>query len=154
MLKEEQVHVLTLMHELEKNLGILYTLFSEKFPNYSKLWDHLSREEQKHAEEVRKLYQNSYNGQVIFEKGDIKAEHVQSIIDYIKNVNDIAMRGQLTAQKALSITYDFESSVLDKSLFNHFEVALPFVNVIEGLRTESQKHALMAKEELDKFPGP
>jgi len=152
MLMQQQILVLMRMHELEKSLGELYALFSEKFPEYSKLWDHLGREEQNHAEAVRKLYQESYKGEVVFEEGNIKAEGVQSVIDYVKETSSLTTRGQLSAVKALSITYDIEGSVLDKTIFKHFRVTPQFVDTIRMLQQETQGHAQMAKDELDKVP--
>jgi len=153
MLQEQQIQVLMRMHELEKSIGELYALFSGKFPEYSELWDHLSREEQNHAESVRKLYQESYKGMVVFDEGNIKPEGVQSVIDYVKEVGCSAERGHMTALKALEVTHDLESSVLDRSIFSHFKVAIQFIDVIQALRRETQMHAVMAKEVLDSCGG-
>ena len=73
MLQDQQIQILMRMHELEKSIGELYSLFSEKFPECGKLWIALSRDEQGHAEAMRKLYQVSYEGQAVFEEENINS---------------------------------------------------------------------------------
>jgi hypothetical protein len=152
MLKDEQIKVLMGMYDLEKSIGELYALFSEKFPEHGGLWNQLSREERGHAEAVRKLYQVSYEGQSIFKECSIKVEAVRSVIDHVKTTHDLATRGKVSALKALTTTYDLENSLLEKTIFTHFKVTAQYADVLETLHRETQKHALMAKREMEALP--
>ena len=126
-----------LFHELEKTLGDVYVLFAEKFPEHNNLWQTLIKEEQEHAEAVRKLYQLTYKGQALFDEGVIKAEGVQSIIDYVKDTCDPAKLGKLTAKQALMITHDIEKSLIKRDLFSHFRVSFQFGDMLRCLREGS-----------------
>ena len=152
MIKDEQIQILMHMHTLEKSIGELYALFAEKFPDHAELWLHLSRDEEGHAEAVRKLYQASYEGQTVFLEGNMKAEAVQSVIDYVKDVHELALAGKIAILKALTVAYDLENSLLEKKFFTHFKVKSDFVDVLQTLQRETQKHARMAKTEIDTLP--
>jgi len=151
MLEDKQIQILMSMHELEKSMGDLYSLFLDKFPDSGELWKLLSREEQGHAKAIQTLYQASYDGKTVFEEGSIKAEAVQSVIDYVKEIRDQTMRGKLPLIRALTITYDLENSMLEKTVFEHFKGTSEFIGMMQTLRRETQKHALLAKKEIDKF---
>ena len=151
MLQEHQIKILMLSYELEKTLHELYLLFSEKFSDHNNLWDPLIKEEEAHAEAVRKLYQLSYDGKCVFDEGKIKPAALQSIIDYLKNIIETARQGKLDACKAITFTVDVENSLLEKDIFRHFKVSPQFSGMLQALHEGTRSHAQLAKKELEKI---
>jgi|WetSurMetagenome_2_1015567.scaffolds.fasta_scaffold00081_27 hypothetical protein len=151
MLPDYQIKILMLMHELENTLGDLYTLFAERVPEHSDLWNTLTKEELEHAEAVRTLYKLTYEGESYFEEDKIKPEAIQSIIDRVKDACDRAKQEMFTAEQALTLTYDLESSLIAKNTFRCFDVSPKFDRMLEHLRGDSEHHAQLAKYELDKI---
>jgi len=151
MLENYQIKTLMLIHELEKSLGEMYTIFRELFPEYNNLWSLLIKEEYGHSEAVRKLYKMTYEGKVLFREGNIKPEGVQSVVDYLKTVHDNARLGRYTTEKALIIAYDVERSIIEKDIFDHFNVAPELANMLNILIIGTKRHAELIKEKIDKL---
>jgi len=150
MLKDNQIKILMLVHELEKTLAEIYELFAEKFPEHTTLWQTLIKEEQEHAEAVRKLYKLTYERQASFAEGIIKVEGVQSIIDYAKSVGEAAKLGKFTALQALTKAHEIEKSLIEREIFGHFRVSSQFTDMLRYLHDGSQNHVQLTKNELDK----
>jgi len=150
MQTDYQIKILMLFHELEKALGDMYMLFAERFPEHNNLWHRLIKEEQEHAEAVQKLYQLTYQGQALFDEGIIKAEGVQTIIDYVKDACAAEKPGSITALQALTTAHDLEKSLIAKSIFSHFRVSPQFADMLRYLREGSLSHIDLTKNELDK----
>lgn len=151
MLQDYQIKTLMLVYELEKSLSDLYIIFKERFPEHNILWETLIKEEYEHAEAVRKLYRLTYEKQVLFKEGNIKPEGVQSVIDYLKTICNNAKQGQYTAKQALSLAYDIEKSLIEKNIFNHFNVAPQLANLLSFLIIGTKNHIELVKQELDNF---
>jgi hypothetical protein len=149
MLNSKQTRVVIQLHELEKNIGKLYALFAEKYPDQRELWMRLSQEEEGHAEALHKLYDASLEGRAVFEEGKISHEGVQLVIEHVRTVYRCAMQGKISALKALSIGYDLENSLLEKAVFQCFKVTSEFADMLQTLRGETQKHALLTKNEIN-----
>ena len=150
MLKDNQIKILMLVHELEKTLGEIYGLFAEKFPEYNTLWQTLIQDELSHAEAVRKLYQLTYERKSAFHEGILKVEGVQSIIDYVKGVCEAAKLGKLTALQALKTAHDIEKSLIERNIFRHFKVTPQFAEMLKYLHDGAQHHIELTKNALDK----
>ena len=140
-----------LFNELEKALGDMYELFAERFPEHNDLWQTLIKEEREHAEAVQKLYQLTYQREALFDEGIIKAEGVQSIIDYVRDTCNIARLGKYSAMQALTTAHDLEKSLIAKSIFSHFKVSPQFADMLRYLREGSQNHIELTKNELNKI---
>ena len=139
-----------LVHEFEKSLGDLYTVFNAQFPEYSAIWELLIREEYEHAEAVRKLYRLTYDKKVEFDEGKIKPEGVQAILDYLKPIYENAQQGQYTVKQALTISYDLEKTIIDNNIFDYFKGTGKLINTIDFLVFGTKRHAEILKIEVDK----
>jgi len=149
MLKDNQIKILMLVHELEKTLRGVYMQFSDKFPEHNDLWNILIKEEQEHADAAQKLYQLTYEGQSLFDEGGIKAEAIQSIVDYLNGISDAAQRGKYTSIKAIAITCEIENTLIEKDFFSHFKVSPKYANMLQILDEGSKSHAQLARKKLD-----
>jgi hypothetical protein len=148
MLKDEQIKLLMLLYEVEKVLGDIYVVFSEQFPSHNDLWEVLIREEHGHAEAVRELYKLCYEGKSVVSEAAFNPQAVQSIIDYSKDILQNAKKKKYPIDKALSITYDLERSLVEKDVFKHFKVAPEYKDRLMVLHTETQRHIAMLEDRL------
>lgn len=154
MIKDYQIKILMLMHDVEKFLGEIYEIFSEKYPEHNNLWKILIKEELKHAEAVRMLYREIYEGHVLFDEGRVKTYTVKSVIEYLQGVHDNARRGKYTARQAVAVTYDMERSLIEKDVFKHFKSdSIKLINVLNALNKDTLWHIDIAKKELDSIQG-
>lgn len=151
MLTATQVKILNLMYELEETVGDIYDLFAANFPEYIDLWNLLSKEEKEHAAAVRSFYHLTYEGKASFDEGVIKPEGVQSIVEHLKMTYQSARKGEFTAEQALFIASDIEKSLLERDIFNHFNVSYEFADMLRHLQEGCQKHLQFVNAELDKI---
>jgi rubrerythrin len=150
MLQDSQIKALMLVHEFEKSLGDLYTVFNAQFPEYSAIWELLIKEEYEHAEAVRKLYRLTYDKKVVFDEGKIKPEGVQAILDYLKPIYENAQNSKYTVKKALTIACDLEKSIIENNIFDYFKGTDEIQNTINFLVFGTKRHAEILKAELAK----
>ena len=150
MLEENQIKILMGMRELEQSLAEMYALFLEKFPEHKKLWSVLVKEELEHAEAVQKFYQLTYKNDAAFSEGSTRLSAVEAIIDYVKKTCEIGRRDALTAEQALELSRDIEKSLIAKNIFKYFKVRLEYSSLLNRLRAESEHHAQLVQEEIDR----
>lgn len=151
MMEDHQIKTLMLLHELEEALGNMYVTFSQEYPEHNVLWKRLIAEEQQHAEAVRALYRQIYQGKVLFDEGAIKHAAVQSIIDYIKNITDSAHQKKFSEKQIISHSLDVEKSLIERRLFDHFKVSSEFADVLRTLQEGSESHGALVEKELAKI---
>ncbi len=153
MLKDSQIKMLMLMHDMEEMLGDIYELFASQHPAHSALWSLLVREERLHAGAIRTLYRLTYEGRSLFDEGVIKADALQSIMEYMQETYARAKKGAMTAEQAIATACDFENTLIEKHVFDLFRVAQEFQVVLQKLKHDTQHHAEMAKKELRAVRG-
>ena len=150
MIQDSQIKALMLVHEFEKSLGDLYTVFNTQFPEHSDIWELLIKEEYEHAEAVLKLYKLTYDKKIVFNEGQIKPEGVQTVLDYLKSIYENAKQGQYTVKQALILACDLEKSVIENNIFDYFKGMDEIQSTIDFLVIETKKHAEILKKRIDK----
>lgn len=150
MLEENQIKIIMAMHELEQSLAEMYALFLEKFPEHKALWTVLVEEELEHADAVKKFYQLTYKKDASFSEGTIRLSAVEAIIDYVKKTCEIGRRDGLGADQALEMSRDIEKSLIAKNIFDHFKVRLEYSSLLNHLRVDSERHAQLVQEEIER----
>lgn len=148
MIEKHQIKTLMLLYELEKALSDMYVTFSQTHPEHNILWKRLIADEQTHAEAVQKLYSLTYQGKALFDEGTIKHAGIQTIIDYIKNISNSAHHMTYTEKGVISISLDIEKSLIERKLFDHFNVSSEFADLLNTLREGSEAHAALVEKEL------
>jgi rubrerythrin len=148
MLKDHQIKILMLAHDVEKTLSEIYTLFAGHFPEHRDLWDVLIREEHEHADAVRKLYQLTYEDKSTFDEGKIKVEGIQSIIDYLEGIREAARQGKFAATRALAIACDIERSLIERDFYSHFTVSPQYSDILQILVNGAKTHAKLVQKRM------
>lgn len=85
----------------------------------------------------------------MFNDGGIKAEAVQSILDYLYGVHDQVKRGKYSAHNAVSFTCEIENLIIEKDFFNRFRVSEQYGDMLQMLIRDTKAHALLARRTLD-----
>jgi len=147
MLEPYQKKIIELMVKQELLLGRLYTIFADRFPALEKTWLEMAREELKHAEWVKKLYLAEKKELVAFDEGKTRTYTLKIFIENLEKVIRQAQDGEMTIQKAVAYTRDFEMSLIEKNAFARFEVVDERVQgVLTRLQSDTRRHARKAQE--------
>ena len=137
---EEKI-IRQLIHQ-EKLLARLYATFSKQFSQYQEFWFKLSKEEQKHSKLVEKLLEAVKNEKVHFNEGKIKTYTLNAFITRLEDILIKAEAGEFSLTSALAIASDYESSLIEKNVFQHFDsLSDKIKSKLEILHSETQKHA-------------
>jgi len=151
-LKEYQEKIIRQLITQEKLLARLYEVFSKQFTQSQKFWMKLSKEEQKHAKLIEKLLEAVKKKTVIYDEKKLKTYTLNTFITRLKNILQKAEAGEYTLFSALRVADDYESSLIEKNVFLHFDsFDYKIKNTLTMLHSETQKHAEMIKAAHNKF---
>ena len=112
---------LELMASHEEAVGDLYRVYARVFSEYEDFWGTLVREETDHAEWIRKFSKNVESGMIGFRAGRFNVGAVQSSIHFLKGCATEAENGLVGIDKALSIAYKLENTLIEKEWLDSFE---------------------------------
>ena len=146
-LKPFQEKILEQLIEQEDLLSKLYTIFSEQFPEHKEFWGKLSQEENRHAKLITRLYQASQKGTIVFDEGKIRTYTLTAFITRLKGIIEKAERGEFTDASAFSYAVDYESSLIEKNVFSHFDsLSTKIKGTLDILRSETINHVKRIKD--------
>lgn len=146
MLKDYQEKILELFVQLELDMSGLYRLFAVKFPKYEKLWTTLAQQELDHAERVKNLWFLAKKNKVIFDEKLTKTYTVKRILDSVKDAYTRAEANQMSLINALSVSRDFEQSLVLKEFYGFFTGKDPETRVlIHRIKGEMLGHQALLK---------
>lgn len=120
MLKEYQERLLELLEQLELNMADLYKLFAVKFPKHADLWVVLSQQELEHAKAVKRLSVMAKDNKVVFEEKLTRTYTVKKVLEIVRDTYAQVQANKINLMTALSISRDFEQSILEKEFYNYF----------------------------------
>ncbi len=120
-IKPFQEKILQQLINQEALLSKLYSIFSKQFPQYNEFWEKLSKEEERHAKLIEKLLAATKTGKIFFDEGKIKTYTLTAFITRLEGIIEKAERGEFTYSSAFSYAVDYESSLIEKNVFSHFD---------------------------------
>ena len=140
-IKPFQEKIIQQLINQEALLSRLYSLFSKQFPQYKEFWEKLSKEEERHAKLVEKLFEATKSGSIVFDEGKIKTYTLAAYITRLESIVEKAERGELTPVLAFSHAVDYESSLIEKNVFTHFDsLSDKIKGTLMILKTETIDH--------------
>jgi len=149
MLKDYQKRILELLEQLELELAGLYELFSGKYPGRKDLWDTLVQEEREHADQAKKLHLLADEGKASFDEKMTKTYTVQLFIDNVKKVYAETEANKISLLKALTLSNDFEQSIIEKKLYDYFISGDPDVKaIIKHIQEDTNDHLSRIKKAI------
>jgi len=102
------------MVEAEATVAEFYSLCSERFTEHAEFWGSLAKEEQAHAEVIRKLIQLVRIHPTQFAEGKTTPlEAINAFIGRTHSSIEDMRRGELPEEKALLIAYQIENTVIE-----------------------------------------
>jgi hypothetical protein len=120
-LKVHQEKIIKQLIMQEEMLSKLYGHFSVQFPEYSKFWDGLSKEEYRHARLIQKLLVAAKRGKIIFDEGKITTYTLNAFISRLEQILQKAENVEYNIKTALICAVDYENSLIEKNVFTHFD---------------------------------
>lgn len=146
-LEPYQEKILTQLTHQEALLSKLYAIFAEQFPEYEEFWRKLSKEEERHAKLIEKLFKATKAGLVFFNEGKTKTYTLSSFISRLEGILEKAERGELNSSAAFAYAVDYESSLIEKDVFSRFDSMSDKVrSSLKILQSETIKHVQRIKD--------
>jgi len=140
-LESFQETIIRQLVEQETLLSRLYGIFAHQFPRYKEFWEKLSKEEERHAKLIEKLYEATKTGLIVFDEGKMKTYTLSAFITRLKGIVEKAERGEFNLAAAFTYAVDYESSLIEKNIFSHFDsLSDKAKGTLKILQTETVKH--------------
>ncbi len=142
--QEEIVRLLILQ---EKKISELYELFGRQFPQQEGFWKNLSIEEKKHAQWLEKLLEAAKSGKILFNQKKITIHTLSAFIDRLEDILSRAKRKEFTLTSALHCAVDYESSLIEKNIFSHFDSPHEKIEeILKKIQKETENHVESIKK--------
>lgn len=151
-LKPFQEKIIQQLIQQEKMLSELYLAFAEQFPPYEKFWKNLSQEEMRHAKLLEKLYVAATREKIFFDEGKIKTFTLNAFISRLEDIVKKANNHEYTLTGALTCALDFETSLIEKNIFTHFDSLNDKVKgTLKILQSETMNHVDRVRKAKEKL---
>ena len=118
---ENQKKIIDLFIDQELFIASLYERFSAAFPEHRDFWLTMAGEERAHANWIQQLLSGEISDKVYFAEGKARIITAQTYIEYIKGIISDVDRKAVGMLKALAISKDLETSLMERNMFKHFE---------------------------------
>jgi len=152
MLEDYQKKIIDLLCKQELLLASLYEIFADHFPDHKDFWQELAKDEQKHAEWIKKLYQAEEEDLVAFSEGKIKTYTMNIFIENLEKTIRRAENRELNLKMAIAYTLDFERSLIEKNVFLHFKIIdEKLQEIMTKLESETRRHVKKAEDMMARF---
>jgi len=136
-----QEKILKQLINQEDLLSRLYALFSMQFPQHKEFWGKLSKEEERHAKLIEKLFEATKTGLIFFNEGKTKTYTLTAFITRLEGILEKAERGEFNLSAAFTYAVDYESSLIEKDVFFRFDsLSDKAKGTLKILQAETIKH--------------
>lgn len=138
--------------EIENLANELYTFFAEKFPEESEFWLAIAKEEKDHASIIHMLGAGVAEGQSSFDDRRFTLEEIETTVEWARDKVGGAKQSDLNIEQALSLSFEFEKNLLDRSFFDVFVPKTESVkNFISGVLEATKRHRDSVKKKLEDY---
>ncbi len=139
----ENKPIIQLLEENELKIGKLYKIYSQKIPDQEIFWSRLSREEERHAEEIFKLD----DGSEMFIENDFTREAINYVTGFVDEEIKKAENGEILKSEAVNTALRVEQSIIEKKCLDFFIPSNSRAKEVMGkLNRETDKHIKMLQE--------
>ena len=135
---ENQKKIIDLFIDQELFIAALYERFSGSFPEHRDFWLTMAGEERAHAGWIQQLLSGEISDKVYFAEGKSRINTAQTYIEYIRGIISNVDRNAVDMLKALAISKDLETSLMERNMFKHFESDSSEVKKVFGYLEEQQ----------------
>jgi ABC-type transport system involved in Fe-S cluster assembly fused permease/ATPase subunit len=146
-LSPSQEKILDQLITQERMLSELYRHFSKQFSEHEKFWHKLSLEEERHAKLVQKLFDAAKNGKIFFDERKITIFALDAFISRLDGILQKAKNNGFTISTALICAVDYETSLIEKNIFSHFDSQSEKVKrTLKMLHAQTMNHVELIKQ--------
>ncbi len=151
-LKPFQEKILQQLIQQENMLSELYEIFAVQFSSHEKFWKKLSLEEKRHSKLLEKLYTAATTEKISFDEGKIKAITLNAFLSRLGDIIKKAKNHEYTLSAALTCAVDYETSLIEKNIFTHFDSLNKKVkDTLKILQSETLNHVDQVRKARDQF---
>jgi hypothetical protein len=149
--KEENFEIIELLAFHEEAIGNLYSVLNVYFPKME-IWEFLSNEEFKHAEWIRSILDNVYDGSIQFDKRYFSVDYISKSIDSIVDFRLKVEKDGVKLTEVVTFAKNLEKSIIERKMLDCFWSDHKGIQkVLDGLKTDTESHKVMLDKELDKL---
>ncbi|MBW2410110.1 MAG: hypothetical protein JRF72_09960 [Deltaproteobacteria bacterium] len=126
-------------HELV--LAKMYKQFARSHPHHRQFWSRLAHEEAMHAMWIKTLGQHFENGIIGLSEFKMSHQAIKTSIAHLERQTEASKNGNLSLLNAVTVALDIEKSMIDKKIFNIFDLAgVKNGRIRAGLESETARH--------------
>ena len=151
-----KIEIMELLAKHEETIYRLYMAYAARFPEKSRLWEELAKEQKSHAAWIRMLEKDVSDDYIDFDPEKYEKAAINSSIKFMEDKIDEARNDDFTLVNALSIALNMEKSFIERTHFDFFGGELGMMKkVFEDLKESAGGHADKIERELyrEKFHG-
>lgn len=145
----DKLEVIELLAKHEEALAELYSTYAGLFPECP-TWAYLYGEETKHAEWVRSILNNVYEGSIKFTDYHFSERTMNISIKNIAKLKEEAISSGISLEKALDTAFNLERSIIEDHYLDYFQSSLPGIKkVLQDLIEDTRSHRELLKEKRE-----
>lgn len=146
---DEKLEVIELLAMHEEALADLYAAYAIKFPD-CEIWGFLYGEERKHAEWIRSILDNVYEGSIDFIDYHFSEKTLKISIRNLSNLTEKAEKNGLDLEEALNRAYNLENSIIEDKYLDYFSSKMDGIQkVLDDLKKDTNEHRELLKNKRE-----
>ncbi len=147
----EKMDVIELMTRHEEAIAELYSAYAEKFPECD-IWSYLYGEEVKHAEWLRSILNNVFEGSISFSDMHFSEKGIKISIKNLQKNMEKASEGLVDLEEAFNIAYNLENSLIEDHYLDYFSSDNEgIMKVLKELKSDTVAHRNLLKEKREAY---
>jgi len=152
---EHQMTIIQLLAQYEKTIGMLYQLYSEKFPNETAFWKNLSEAEEHHAFLLEMLASKMASRHLFYNLGEFDPKRIRKKIALLEEKIETVKKSspeEFGFEDAMKDALETEASILEAHFYDIVESDMKeFQVVADILKKETRLHAKQIEDKMVSF---
>ena len=150
--KDHQTAIIELLVHNEETVSRLYKAYAKKFPELSHFWSQLSREEEEHADNLKRLFSKVREGSLSFKQDRFNPQAIRTLTHHLEQTLNTVQNEGMSLRSALRTALDIEDALIEKNYFGVFvDDAKELKDTFLNMQSELEKHKKRIKDALDKI---
>jgi protein-arginine kinase activator protein McsA len=149
MESKKRKSLLELFEENELQVGRLYELYSQKFPEHESFWHDLSMEESEHVASIQAM--QIIESDNLIQESKFTRGVLKYVADFVKEKIQEAQKKKITHPEALEIALRIERSIIEKKCFDFFiPTDKKLESILKKLNQETESHIGRLQKEFSR----
>lgn len=137
----------------EEQIGQLYRIYADKFPEQNTFWSKIAGEEDEHAAMVRRLFlYTKVDKSILFNENRFESGAVESFIKFVGELIEKAKQIGMSELDACYQALDLEKSLLERKIFEVYDSDEPrFMKTLIYLEVSTEWHISTISQEIERI---